>query len=70
MLERREGKQPGAVDVLYLSLQVFHIDVFNKKRPPSLHMLSYGSNDDHYSKNSQFASVLLFLKSKLFCEFV
>lgn len=50
MLERGEGKQPGAVDVLYLSLQVFHIDIFNNTKPP--HTLSYGSNDNHYSNNS------------------
>lgn len=34
MLERGEGKQPGAADVLYLSLQVFRIDVFNNTHPP------------------------------------
>lgn len=36
MLERGEGKQPGAADVLYLSLQVFHIDVFHRTHPPAL----------------------------------
>lgn len=52
MLERGEGKQPGAVDALYLSLQVFHIDIFDNTRPhQASHTLSYGSNDDHYSYN-------------------
>lgn len=60
MLERGEGKQPGAADVLYLSLQVFPIDVFNNTHPPKplarslarSRSLSLGGNDDHYSNNS------------------
>lgn len=35
MLEGGEGKQPGALAVLYLSLQVFHIDVSNNTDAPS-----------------------------------
>lgn len=52
MLERGEGKQPEAVDVLYLSLQVFHVDGFNNRRPPNPRALLYDSNDDHYGNNS------------------